>query len=355
MKIGILTYHKAHNYGALLQAIAMRVVLQKKGYEVFYVDYWPKYHSSKYRFFSLLQFRLGLHKYLLHRLSNFKPIWKRIKCFKQDIADYIEPYCDKGGRYEAIIYGSDQIWRRQSETGKYNHIYFGNNSFVAERHFSYAASMGVINPSDEEKKNIKEWLLHLDAIGVREQDLQKLLTELGFQPQLNVDPTLLLNDVDWDVILDTKRIIDDKYLFYYNLNEDTFKREAIEQYAQKRGLRIIEVYGNAHKEKKDSYSAIGISNFVSYIKYAEVVFSTSYHGLVFSLIYNKKVYVSFKSNARRAKSLLDYLDIGNCVIQPHADIYPEINIDYLNVKQKLSKLRKDSCDFLNKNLPNDDK
>ena len=350
MRIGILTYHKAHNYGALLQAIALRGALQKMGNEVFYIDYWPKYHSSKYKLFSFLQFRLGLHRYLLHRLYNLRPILKRIKSFKQDIVYYIEPYCEKNGKYDAIIYGSDQIWRRQSETGRYNPIYFGNNNFVAKRHISYAASMGMISPSEEEKTNIKGWLSHLDAIGVREPDLQNLLKELEIPSQLNVDPTLLVNADDWDKILGTKRIVEGKYLFYYNLNEDTFNREAIEQYAKNKGLRIIEVYGNAHKEKKDSYSAIGIRDFVSYIKFADIVFSTSYHGMVFSLIYKKKVYVSFRSNSQRAKSLLDFLNIGGCFIQPHAEVYPEICIDYDDVKKRLSKLAEESLDYLMINL-----
>jgi hypothetical protein len=350
MKIGILTYHRAHNYGALLQAIALRKVLEKMGHDAYYVDYWPKYHRSRYVFFSFLQLRFGLHRYLIHRLINFKPIWRRINCFKRDIAEYIEPYCDKEGKYDVIVYGSDQIWKRQLEIGSYNPVYFGCNGFSARCHFSYAASMGIIDPSTKEITEIQKWLSRFKSIGVRELDLQKFLKDQGITAHLNADPTLLLNADDWDKIFKIERKIEGHYLFYYNLNENTFNREAMNQYAQKRNLKIIELFGNARQESKYSFSAKILSDFISYIKYADVVFSTSYHGMVFSLIFNKNVYVSFKSNSQRAKTLLDYLNIGDCLIPPKTELYSEISIDYVAVNQKLMELRKESTNYLIENL-----
>ena len=52
MKIGILTYHRSHNYGALLQAIATRIVLKKMGHDAYYIDYWPDYHRRMYAMFN---------------------------------------------------------------------------------------------------------------------------------------------------------------------------------------------------------------------------------------------------------------------------------------------------------------
>lgn len=62
MKIGILTYHRAHNYGAVLQAYALRTFLQKQGHDVEFVDYWPDSHEEKYKTFlstHLTRYRLS--------------------------------------------------------------------------------------------------------------------------------------------------------------------------------------------------------------------------------------------------------------------------------------------------------
>ena len=65
MKIGILTYHRSHNYGALLQAIALRKVLADMGNDVTFIDYWPKYHQHTYAFFSLAAMRSGVKKIII--------------------------------------------------------------------------------------------------------------------------------------------------------------------------------------------------------------------------------------------------------------------------------------------------
>ena len=162
MKIGILTYHRSHNYGALLQAIALRKVLADMGHEVTFIDYWPAYHRHMYALFSFhwMMSRKGIWSkwsYLKYCFCNYSARKKRKLSFDKFISEYIEPYTSSMDEsYDVVIHGSDQIWRKQPEINTYNPVYFGCHDIVARRKVSYAASIGTPPQKDEEKQIIKE-------------------------------------------------------------------------------------------------------------------------------------------------------------------------------------------------------
>lgn len=351
MKIGILTYHRAHNYGAILQAIATRTILSKMGHDVIYIDYWPLYHKSKYRVFSLIQFRYHKFPYLWHCLKNIRFIKKRISVFKQDINKYILPFCRKEREgYDAIIYGSDQIWRFQYEIQAYNKTYFAA-TYKAPIQVAFAASMGVICKNPVQKKKIASWFSNFTSIGVREDDLFKFVQDCGYNCVQNIDPTLCLSAKEWDFILETKPIIKERYVLYYSLNEEDFDRNMIESYANSQGLRIVEITGKAVKPSEGIYSLATLCEFVSLIKYADTVFASSFHGTVFSIIYHKQFWSAFSYSPGRVKSLLNVLGIVEHLIEPMASQLPTINtIDYVEVEKKLSLLQKESKDYLGDSL-----
>ena len=349
MKIGILTYHRAHNYGAILQAIATRTVLQSMGHQVYYIDYWPEYHKQKYHFFSFKKLRAQKFCYLISRIVLHKEIIKRSKMFFAEISKFIEPYCSLDKKYEAIVYGSDQIWRKQREINGYNSVYFADLSYSAPIRFSYAASMGIIRKSDS--KEIKGLLKNFTAIGVREEDLLDFVTSFGYSAQLNLDPTMLLSSNEWDKILCPKRIISESYLLYYSLNKDVFNIDVINQYAKMRGLKVIEVCGEAKKEKNGVFPFASLSDFVSLIKYADVVISTSFHGLVFSILYHKMVFTSNRINAQRQRYLAKRLGLIDICLEPQCQVIPlDLLIDYSEVDKILEKERAVSMQFIKRNL-----
>lgn len=349
MKIGILTYHRAHNYGALLQAIATRFILQKMGHKVYYIDYWPKYHQLKYKFFSFNKLRANKFNYLISRIVLRNEILKRIDMFLSEISKYIAPFCTLDKEFDAIIYGSDQIWRKQHETGDYNSVYFADTTYSAPIRVSYAASMG--NIKKEDSNTIATLMKNFTAIGVREEDLQGFIENLGFETYLNVDPTMLFTAEDWDEILSPKRLVSEPYLLYYSLNKGVFDIEVIKEYALQRGLRIIEICGEAQKERGGVFSLATLSDFLSLIKYADVVFSTSFHGLAFSILYHKQVFVSNKTNAQRQRLLVERLGLGSAFLEPQCKTIPsDLILDYVNADIKLNELRIESISFLKKHL-----
>lgn len=349
MKIGILTYHRAHNYGALLQAIATRTILKRMGHDVSYIDYWPEYHKKKYDIFSMRKLRVGKLKYIKNILLNYHVLKKRIKTFNADIEKYIQPYCTDDMQFDAIIYGSDQIWRKQNELKDFNFVYFAAGPYKASLHIAYAASMGNVNLS--QCTRLRDYWKKFSSIGVREEDLMDCVRNNGFQCELNCDPTMLLSSTDWDEILNTQRLVQEEYVLYYSLNKKAFNRKAIERYADERGLRLIEICGGAETERSGVYPCADIKQFVSLIKYADTVFASSFHGLVFSLLYHRKVFVSNQTNTMRLKLLLARLGLDYLFVPPSCESFPNIGtVYYEEADIAVNNLKADSLKYLKNSL-----
>lgn len=356
MKVGILTYHRSHNYGALLQAIALRYQLVKMGHEAYFIDYWPKYHQQMYAVFSIKWAMLsGLKKgtkYVCDCIRYHKKKKQRVKRAFAFIAQYIEPYCksyQSMEHYDVIIYGSDQIWRKQDGLNHcFNPVYFGDNILQADKHVSYAASMGKISINEKDKKALTNWLSKFHKISVRESDLQETLTKLGIQSEVVLDPTILLSNEEWDILLPQKNVSKEKYIVYYRLQKNVFDEHAIQRFADIRGCKFIIIDGSVSSSQPNVISTINATDFLSLIRNAEYVFTSSYHGLIFSLIFKKQFFASFRSNAGRAKTILENLGLMDRMVPAgvqNFDNHQEIN--YQDIGEKLAILKISSLSFLN--------
>ena len=358
MKIGIVTYHRTLNYGACLQAVATRVVLEKLGHEAYYVDYWPDYHSAKYDVFSLKKFNKyiklsGGLKYIIGSIIYYKPRQERISHFKPFFKEYIYPYCRnvKEG-YDIIIYGSDQIWRKQSELRDYNPVYFGDNNFKTKCHVAYAASMGILPSSNKDMDRVKNLVSHMNKIAVREENLKELLLNLGFDKiQVTLDPTLLLDKKEWENIIPSISFLNFRYMLLYSIGGSAFDIEKVRIYAQRQGCELVVLSGTAkQKSTKFLYTTAGPNTFIDLIKHAECVFTSSFHGLAFSIIFEKEFFASYNNNSNRAETLLNSIGIDNRLIPPHSDIQSLPLLDYSKIKSKLNLLRIESLRYI-KELP----
>ena len=354
MKIGIVTYHRTNNYGACLQAVATRVVLEQMGHEVYYVDYWPKYHDSKYRLFSFYKLRTGSWKsrlkYISTSLKYLSQRKKRIQNFESFLKRSIYPYCRSVEEdFDVVVYGSDQIWRKQRDTKAYNPFYFGKNALKTKRHVAYAASMGILPSKKEEKEVIKELVSHLDSISVREKDLKSFLEDMGFHHiHHSLDPTLLLDKDAWDKEIPTPEYTGEKYILVYIMGTNGFDLQQIREFAERKHLKVIFLKGYATtKETKNNIVSAGPMEFLRLIKNAEYVFTSSFHGLAFSIIYEKQGFASFVKNEGRARSLLSILGIEERLLPTKSTIPFRINnIDYNMVSKKLMAAREKSIDYL---------
>ena len=355
MKIGILTYHRTYNYGGCLQALATRLVLEEMGHEVFYIDYWPSYHSDEYKILSFRKlFKLsGISKlkYLKHSLVSAKIKFEQRKIFEAYHEIFTYPYCKSmTDEFDLVIYGSDQIWRKQVAINAYNPIYFGNNNIVSKRHASYAASMGTLPSDNEDIVNVLGMLRRMDYISVREDDLKDFLLGNGFVNVVQVlDPTLLVESEKWLISLRPSRYDGKKYILVYALWEDVFNIDSVKEFAKVARLEVKILHGNGVCDSADGKKMIDPVGFIQLISNAQFVFTSSFHGLAFSIIFHRQFFVSIKQHSARVKSLLASLGLQSRFLPPMGKVPENMEaIDYELIARNLAKLKVHSMDYIRK-------
>lgn len=388
MKIGILTLTitvKRYNYGNMLQAYALCKTLGNRGNFVEQINYNYTYRkfSSKFRCAFLKLFSCISHPELLVRY-----ILKVIRlCFVQETdLKYVE--CDKVrdkgferflenipiskdefsiynigdcvDRYDTFVVGSDQVWTGINAT-------FGLD-FVpsTKKRISYAASCArtVLRPEDVD--GFKKYLPKFDAISVREQDSVALLQPYAGKNKIEwvLDPTMLLTREDWDEIC-PKQLVEGKYMFCYFLGPDKNMRDVAQKYAKAHDLKLVTLPHLTGKILADvgfgdeQLYDISPADFLSLIKYADCVFTDSFHGSVISLLYHKQFYTFSRLNMphmdNRMTSLLSMFDAEerflNIAERMTVEYVEQLqDLDYSQEFPKFEEMKKSSVEFLEKAL-----
>ena len=316
MKIGILTFHCAHNYGAVLQAYGLQEYLRSQGHETYIIDYRPGYLTRNYKAFNIRCWMASTPREIVYKLRYEPFLWKhrilRSKAFDRFIRNRFDlhPYVrhTNFSDFDAIFLGSDQIWNKTITGQRYDEVFFGRNATC--RVIAYAASMGRGTLSDKDRERLRQYLAPMTAIGVREESLKELLQPLSAKPvYTTIDPTLLAGAEMFEKIA-SPPASDRKYVLVYDLSP--YKREVLEiarNVAEKIGARIVEL---------DAYPLTGFSmrykdqtaspeQYLGYFRHAAFVVTTSFHGTAFSLLFNRPFYTIKQDNPAdlRALSLLE--------------------------------------------------
>jgi hypothetical protein len=274
---------------------------------------------------------------------------ERINVFNSFIDKHIIPYVSSvNDCYDLVIHGSDQIWRKQPEIHNYNPVYFGNHQIKCKCNISYAASMGVLPSTDTEKLLLKNLLCHLDKISVREEDLMNLVVELGYKCRQDLDPTLLMTGNDWCDLLHITSNVEEKYVLFYNLLPNSFELKKISDFAISKGLKLKIIHSTASRPKSETnITTADPQRFLELVYNADFVFTSSFHGLVFSLLFHKPFYASFSKKPGRAASLLSMLNLSEKLLVPYSEIPKEYSkIDYGYVEKQLLNNRLHSLNYL---------
>jgi hypothetical protein len=357
MKIGILTFQRTHNYGAVLQAYALKTFLQHlTGQEVVIIDYVPKEEKDIYNLWS---FNLMRRRHFKGNIKEFiilpfimRNKYVRIKKFNSFINIYLKPEKINNEGYDLVIYGSDQIWRDHEFSPKGLHpVYFGSDYIKAKSKISYAASMGIIVDNFKNRELISDYLEHFNAISVRENLLAKFLRSLTKKHvQVVIDPVFLINCSHWSEMA-CGRLIDKPYLLYYALHEDDSNNKLAQLLASKLNLKLVVIKGylSIH-DKREWLTTSGPIEFLSLYKFSSFVYSSSFHGTAFAIIFRKQFYVNIKENSERITSLLSYANLERRFITNINTINLNDVIDYNNVYSQLEKHIHDSKMFLKKSL-----
>ena len=206
-------------------------------------------------------------------------------------------------------------------------------SFVKDdsKKIAYAASIGSDLLSDEQLEIMRPLINTFAAISVRESDAKQMLTNITEIPiTVCVDPVFLLERNQWDEIC-SQRLIDEKYCYCHFIGDDQKLRKSAEEYAKKHGLKIVTIphpsrYNVSDKNFGD-YRFISATpkDFISLIKYSDVVFTDSFHCCAFSFIYEKNVFAFHRAGKRgmasRIKTLFSYFKAEDhfCVLDANGE------------------------------------
>ena len=367
-KIGIMTFHSAHNYGALLQGYALQEKIKEMGHECKIINYRNKVIERPYKILKL-QFKnvKAFIKSLIRSIIFLIPNTQRAHNFNKFIKnkfDLTEPYYTEKSlklnppKCDIYIAGSDQIWNTDIANGLEDAytLNFGGESI---KRISYAASIGNDKIEEKYKEIYKSKLQNLDEISVREEEAKDILQELIDKPiEVTLDPTLLLSKEHWESLLEEKRIGKEKYILAYIVapNDDFYKM--VEELSNQTGLKIVhfERRNKNYKNVLKSFYKEGPISFISLIKNAEYIITTSFHATVFSIIFNKKfIVVSNSKTSSRLANLLKKLNLNSRLISTLDDLkkldYDE-QIDYETAEKLLEKERNKSIAFLKKAIEN---
>lgn len=372
MKIGILTHPLRFNYGGILQNFALQHVLKSLGHEVYTID-WNDDKSFVYMVLSYV--KRVFSRYVLgkkHIPTNFYINLTRKQFL--DINENNQKFIDKNinkteyissisnlsrvnrMHFDAIVVGSDQVWLEQFVPTMY--LDFLNQDILR---IAYAASFGKSEWTYNKKNTDIAKLLvkKFKAISVREESAVELCERyLNVSATWVLDPTLLLTAKQYNQVLDASNDFTPKtpYLFTYILDDSPTKRKISNQVKEKKCLSVYEM-STRESSETGRQKVPSVYSWLYGIKNASFVVTDSFHGMVFSIIYNRPFLVigNEERGMARFSSLLNMLKLQNrMILVNNVDIDQIIedlkDINYEEVNALLENAKINSNDFINKFL-----
>ena len=358
MKIGILTFHQAINFGAVLQAYALQETLKSLGHDATVIDYTPTWDNSVHGGV-LFELKQRIKKVL------FTPVHaKRSKIFKAFCDQHLKldglNLNDATNDYDAFILGSDQIWNPVITANGFDHVYFGDFvSVKGIKKISYAGSIGSTNNvSDTQKKEFIDLLNSLDGVSIREKELQDYLTENSVKSHIVLDPVLLSGKECFEHLVHEVKE-KEPYLLVFQINRDQSVLDYAKRVANELNLKLVEIVPMvATKDVSFRNQTMSPSDFLSYIHHASYIVTGSFHATAFSILFHKKL--SVLENAKASSRMKSLLESVGLIDRLTNDYNAPINknallseIDYNAVENKLADLRCESINYLKSNLANE--
>lgn len=352
----IVTLHFYNNFGSVLQAYALRRVLQGlTGGRVDILPYRPA--LPEYEYFQDTSLREQYRK----KCEKFEDFRRQHLGMAQGVDRTLrtdERLAEVMRDYSACVVGSDIVWGR--EFSGLDPVYFLRQAPEGGRRIAYAASVILDRQGDTEANEIfAGYLPGFDAVSLRETSavgsmqrfMEKELTAV-------LDPTLLLDGTDYEgLVIENEDMAGKPYLLSYFLTHDPAVVDYSNLVARKLGLRVIHYFadypGRVFAEDAGCFAFAGPGEFLGYVKNAACVFTNSFHGTCFSCIYRKPFYTYTAKRAMlsRVKDMACRLGVEDRFFTDFRDLAGvTLQTDYGTFEHKLRKERADSLAFLGKAL-----
>ena len=288
-----------------------------------------------------------------HKDHNLR--WKKFNSFIKNLVDNEENVYTNEEELSKLnidywICGSDQIWNTEITRG-FNKGFFLDFETNGKK-ISYAVSMGIPKLEEKYEEEFKKAIEKIDYLSVREESLKEYVKQFSNREVVKVlDPTLLLERKDYEEIL-VENKIQGKYLLIYALGPDERLTQIAKKIAQEKDLKIIEL--NDFKKIKyfcEQISNAGPEEFVTLIKNAECIVTNSFHGTIFSIIFEKEFYTITRLNRNsRMENILEIVDMKDRLIDKVEDVEKVKPQDYIKAYKRLEEEAMKSREFLKNSL-----
>lgn len=355
MKIGILTFYIADNYGALLQALASKYYLEAMGHEVYIINHLNK-NKIHINFFLKSPSPLSNLKFFIKQIIRYPFLKKRYKIFSNFVQEYLKPYNGKWkyepNDFDCFYVGSDQIWNPLYKN-EYIPVFFcqfpGTNN---KKCIAYSASMGINYIPQNLYSTLILYLKKFSAISVREETTKKLITPLINIPiEVTIDPTFLLTKEQWLKLFPfSKHKKQSPYIVVFEVRHSELTDKLSNLISQNYGYEILKISSSIDFKEKKTYKTLNPSDFIGTIANAKFVITTSFHGTAFSLICRIPFYsIETQSNDNRINDLLSSCGANSRMINKMPE---EINdqLDWDTISQKLDIYINKSKNYLKASL-----
>ena len=356
-KIGIITFHRAINFGGVLQTYALHKYLENIGIESEVIDYRCEKIEQAYK---PIQKTGNIVKNSIRLLTVTPLIYKKNLGFHNFIDKNIKlskPLYSKGDlnsiqdEYYSFITGSDQVFTYN--WSGFDDAYFLNFVSDSSKKNSYAASFGTNSIPEEYVSRYKNYLNYFNKFSVREESAKAIINDLiGRNSDIHIDPTFLISKKEWkDICVKVKH---DNYLLLYTLGIGNHVQELIDEaqrIAKERNLKILYINDKYYKSNNHIKYISGASPeyFVSLFDNANYVVTNSFHGTAFSIIMNKEFITSSNMPnglGTRIENILELLNLNDRDFGKCKTASTKKNIDWDDVNKNIEEQRNRSKEYL---------
>ena len=376
--------YKRQNYGGLLQAYALQQILKGMGHDVVTdrlgvvrkLPLWNRalrflYHAVQ--FCILKNYRYYPYRYLFVSFDKESKAKRSISINTErfvnthiDTIDLLtrsnESVIDAVRQFDAIVVGSDQVWRAtMSDIPTY---FLSFTKAINVKRIAYAASFGTDDLNEYSKMDMKiasESIKLFDAVSVREKSGVHLCRDYFKMDAVHVlDPTMLLSKDDYlKLIEEEDKPCSENILLTYVLDRTQEKNDIIQRVGEALHLTscengAVKYFSNVVESNVSECIYPSVSRWVAGFRDAQFVVTDSFHGTVFSIIFNKPfvAILNSKRGSSRFISLLSVLGLENRLISTTNDLLEEHlkPIDYTEVNKILNDWRYLSISFMERHL-----
>ncbi len=374
MKVGILTLPLWHNYGGILQAYALRLAIEKMDHQAILID--VKRESISKRKQAINQTKRWVKARILYRLRRpYYPNEKEMASISSDTRAFVDNKIKPSSghirlsfvpkfakRLDAIVVGSDQVWR--PEYCPDLKLYFLGFAKKRLKKISYAASLGTDDWRFDPKETSRcgKFLRKFDAVSVREDSAVDLIKDnMQVDAVQTCDPTMLLSDTDYLLAADLKpeHPSGGRGIFCYVLDPKEPRMQGLPNIAAKLNYELFfvmpKVFDKGYAKSSADYIFPPVEEWIKALQESDFVITDSFHGCVFSIIFNKP-FIAIANTVRgrtRFESLFKVFGLEDRLFDSVADIDPEIlnkSLDWKKINEIRENEKKKGFQFLMNSL-----